>query len=165
MKELNCEDRRFYYEKNFFTLDGLWIIETENETDFETALKIDLLVWRKLLKIIYKRIAKYIKADTSRVDHIIDIMAFRWTCENWEFDIPSSDENEGEIIIKKCPYREIMERNPDRKPLIPRICNEICKPIYKEAIHSLNPEVQVIREKFQGLSDPICDFTLKVNYT
>ena len=43
MKDVSIEDKLFYFERNFFTLDGLFVVEIENQTDFEMALKIDLI--------------------------------------------------------------------------------------------------------------------------
>ena len=51
MKKVSKKDKLFYFERNFFTLDGLWMLETENEVGWDTALKIDQAVWDKLLKI------------------------------------------------------------------------------------------------------------------
>src|SRR5271157_2687792 len=134
MRELSKEDRLFYFEKNWFTLDGLWIIETEKATNLKT--------------------------DATTVEDILDILAFRWTCEGWTFRTEVFDENHGQVTIEKCPYKEIMSRNPERQDVIPRICQEICVPIYEEAIASINPAIHMTRRKFMGLGDEICDFDL-----
>ncbi|MHA1343947.1 MAG: DUF6125 family protein [Promethearchaeota archaeon] len=84
MRKVSLEDKLFYFERNFFTLDGLWMIETEAETDWTTALKIDLEVWKKLLKIIIRRIRKYLEIKTNTIKDLLNILTFRWTVENWE---------------------------------------------------------------------------------
>jgi len=33
MRELTTQDKLFFFEKHFFTLDGLWMIEAENIAD------------------------------------------------------------------------------------------------------------------------------------
>lgn len=165
MKDLSVEDRLFYFERNFFTLDGLWFIETENETDFETALRIDLAVWLRLFKIIYKRIEKYLGITAKDVKDIIDILAFRWTCEKWDYEIEKSEPTEGKISIKSCPWNDKMARNPERKELIPQICKEVCMHIYDDAIRSLNPDIEVIRNQVIGLGDPVCSFEFKLSKT
>ena len=44
MKEVSNKDKLFYFERNFFTLDGLRMLETESEVGWDTALKIDKAV-------------------------------------------------------------------------------------------------------------------------
>ena len=160
MRELSKDDRLFYFEKNWFTLDGLWIIETEKATDFETALNIDLAVWKELFTIIYRRIKAYLKTDATTMENVLDILAFRWTCEGWGFETDLIDETHGRVAIHKCPYKEVMSRNPERVDVIPRICKDICIPIYEDAIAAINPAVHVTRNQFMGLGDEACDFDL-----
>ncbi|MEX2683607.1 MAG: L-2-amino-thiazoline-4-carboxylic acid hydrolase [Candidatus Sigynarchaeota archaeon] len=160
MKEITNDDRLFYFSRHFFTLDGLWIIETEKATDFDIALKIDLAVWLALLKIAYKRIKEYLKTDTTTVSGVIDVLAFRWGCEGWTFSVEQPSPREARASISRCPYKEIMDRSEGRKAVIPRICKDICIPIYDSAIRSLNPAVRLRRTKFMGLGDDQCSFEL-----
>ena len=163
MKELTTDDRLFYFERNWFTLDGLWIIESEKATNLDMALAIDLAVWKQLFKIVYRRIKEYLKADTTTAAGIIDVLAFRWSCERWEYTIEKREKHEARAIVTKCPYKEIMDRNEGRKAVIPRICKDICIPIYESAIASLNPAVHIKRTAFMGLGDRECRFELKMD--
>ncbi len=163
MKKLTTEDRLFYFERNWFTLDGLWIIESERATNLDTALAIDLAVWKQLFKIAYRRIKEYLKADTKTIAGIIDVLAFRWTCERWEFTIQQPSPQEAHVSITKCPYKEIMDHSEGRKTVIPHICKDICIPIYESAIASLNPAVRMRRTKFMGLGDDRCAFELTMD--
>ena len=60
MREVTDADKLFYYERNFVTLDGLWMIEVEKEIGMEKALKIDVDVWIRLLRTIIRRIKRYL---------------------------------------------------------------------------------------------------------
>ena len=71
MRNLRLEDKLFFFERSFFSLDGLWMIETEKETNWKVALKIDLAVWKKLLKIIIRRLTKYLKIETNNLNDLI----------------------------------------------------------------------------------------------
>ena len=93
MKELTIEDKLLFF-KSYFTLDGLWMIETENKTDWDTALKIDLDVWIKLLRIIFRRLSKYLKIQNNDVIDLIKILTFRWSVEGWNYDFPKLDTHE-----------------------------------------------------------------------
>lgn len=160
VKPVTDDDKLFYFERHFFTLDGLWILETEHETSLETALAIDLRVWVRLLEIAYRRIKDRLQADTARVDGIVDVLAFRWSCEGWGYSIEHATRDAASITVHRCPYKEIMARNPDRHAVIPRVCKDICIPIYDAAVRSLNPAVRLSRDAFQGLGDTACSFHL-----
>nr|MDO8087890.1 DUF6125 family protein [Candidatus Sigynarchaeum springense] len=163
MKEITTDDRLFYFSRNWFTLDGLWIIEVEKATNFDMALAIDLAVWKELFRIVYRRIKEYLKADTKTIAGVIDVLAFRWSCEGWEYTIEQGSSREARVSITKCPYKAMMGRNKDRTAVIPRICKDICIPIYETAIASLNPAVKMQRTKFMGLGDDVCSFELTLD--
>ncbi len=154
------DDKLFYFGRHFFTLDGLWMIEVENEWGREKSLEVDLRVWLRFLKIVYKRIKDRLDADTSRADGIVDVLAFRWSCEEWEYSIQEHGPGRARVTITRCPWHEMMKRNPERHDMIPRICKDICIPIYTEAIASLNPDARVERTKYQGFGDASCKFTI-----
>ena len=161
-REVSDHDKLFYFERNFFTLDGLWMIEVENELDWDTALKIDLVVWDRLLKIIIKRIKTYLKIETNTLLDLVNILTFRWSVENWHYKVlDNSTENEISIEIMRCPYKSIMDRNPDRQDKAPLICKEMCIPFYENIIKNFNPEIKVIRNHFMGLGNEKCDFNLQ----
>jgi len=163
LKQVSNADKLFYFEKSFFTLDGLWMIETENETDWETALKIDLAVWIKMLNIIFHRLMKYLNLEGNTLKNLIEILTFRWSIEGWDYKLLKNEEKEASIRILKCPYKNIMERNQKRQEKIPLICKDMCIPFYKAIIEDFNPEIKVERNNFQGLGNEICDFSLKIN--
>lgn len=161
MRKVSAEDRLFYFEQNFFTLDGLWMIETEKEVNWETALKIDKAVWSNLLKIIFRRLKKYLKINTNNLNDLIEILSFRWSVEGWEYNIIKNEVNESKIEINKCPYMSMMDRNPERQEKIPLICKKMCIPFYKEIVEDFNSDIQMERSNFMGLGDNICDFHFK----
>jgi len=156
------DDKLFYFEKHFFTLDGLWMIETEEVTDWETALKIDTKVWIGLLRIIVRRLKKYLKIETNTLKDLIEILTFRWSVENWDYEVKKNEESEAIIKINKCPYNSIMERNPERHDKIPLICKDMCIPFYEEIVKEFNPDIKLIRSQYMGLGDSTCDFKFKM---
>ncbi|TXT60250.1 MAG: hypothetical protein BAJALOKI2v1_120032 [Promethearchaeota archaeon] len=165
MKKVTDEDKLFYFEKHFFTLDGLWMIETENEVGWEKALKIDLIVWKRLLKIAIRRIKRYLNISTNHLKDLIDILTFRWSIEGWNYKVLKNTENEVSIAIQKCPYVSIMERNPDRHDKIPLICKDMCIPFYENIVKNFNPDINMKRTKYIGLGDEICNFIFSEDYS
>jgi len=161
-REVSDSDKLFYFERNFFTLDGLWMIEAEKETDWDTALRIDTAVWKRLLKIIIRRIKRYLNIESDTVKDLVDILTFRWSVEGWDYNIIIVEEDNAEIEAFKCPYQEMMKRNPDRHDKIPLICKDMCIGFYKEVTEKFNPDIELIRTKCIGLGDEVCDFKFKM---
>lgn len=158
MKPLSIHDKLFFFERNFFTLDGLWMLETEKETNWETALNIDLVVWKKLLKIIFLRLKKYLNIKTDNLKDFIKILTFRWSIEGWKYDLTIRDKENIEIYIKNCPYYAAMYRNPDRHDKIPLICKDVCIPLYGSITNEFNSKIEIKRTRHKGLGDNNCDF-------
>ena len=158
MKKVSNEDKLFYFEKHFFTLDGLWMIETEAELDWETALKIDTKVWIRLLQIIIRRLKKYLNIETNTLDDLVEILMFRWSVENWDYELVKNKEEEKVIQINTCPYKAIMDRNPERQDKIPLICKDMCIPFYQAIVKDFNPNIKIERNEFMGLGDNRCNF-------
>ena len=124
------------------------------------------------LKNCIRRLRKYLKITSNTKEDIINFLTFRWAAEGWKYEIqmktndnidkkthPDKDEvNETIIHIVECPYKEAMQRNPDRHSRIPLICKRMCVPFYQKVVQDFNPEIRLHRTKFQGLGDEICDF-------
>ena len=163
MKELTVKDKLFFFEKQFFTLDGLWMILAEEKTDWNTALEIDLKVWLKLLKIIIRRLKKYLNITSSDIIDLLEILTFRWSVEGWKYEIMDINSNEVYISVKRCPYKSAMDRNPERHEKRPLICNNMCRPFYNEIVKEFNPSILLKRTKFMGLGADDCDFRLSMS--
>ena len=144
MRNLSLEDKLFFFERSFFTLDGLWMIETEEETNWKVALKIDLAVWKKLLKIIIRRLKKYLKSETNNLNDLIEILTFRWSIEGWDYELKQNEHAKAELIIKKCPYKAAMDRNPERQDKISFICRDMCIPFYKSIIKDYDAYIKCL---------------------
>jgi len=160
MKAVNQDDKLFFFERSFFTLDGLWMIETEKMTNWETALKIDVIVWIKLLKVIIRRLKKYLHLERNDIANLIEILTFRWTIEGWKYEIKQDDDNNRvTIVVSECPYKSSMDRNPARKEKQRLICKNMCIPFYNAIIKDYNENLALERTGFMGLGAEACDFT------
>ncbi|MFW9930809.1 MAG: DUF6125 family protein, partial [Candidatus Thorarchaeota archaeon] len=164
MKNISQKDKLFLLERSFFTLDGLWMIKLENVSNWELALKIDSKVWENLLKIIIRRLKKYLNLHDNNLENLLKILTFRWSVEGWKFDL--IPQNNGYTIeIQNCPYKSAMDRNPDRQDKIPLICREMCIPFYQEIVYTYNPLISLRREDFMGLGDKVCSFIFSYQKT
>jgi hypothetical protein len=158
MSKVSSEDKLFLLERSFFTLDGLWMIKLEEVSNWEKALKIDLNVWNELLKIIIRRLKKYLDLRDNCLENLLKILTFRWYVEGWQFEVLPQHEGY-RIEIQKCPYKSAMDRNPNRHDKIGLICRDMCIPFYKQIVHNFNPLITLKRGKFMGLGDDTCNFT------
>ncbi|MFW9948920.1 MAG: DUF6125 family protein [Candidatus Thorarchaeota archaeon] len=158
MKKVNQDDKLFFFERSFFTLDGLWMVETENLTNWETALKIDLIVWKELLKVVIRRLKKYLHLEKNDLANLIDILTFRWTIEGWEYKVLQRDANKVRIVAHRCPYKAAMDRNPERTKKQSLICKEMCIPFYQSIVKDFNEKIVLTRTAHMGLGDNYCDF-------
>lgn len=159
MGKISLDDKLFFFEKTFFTLDGLWMIDTEDMTNWETALKIDVIVWKELLKVVIRRLKKYLQLEKNDLRTLIDILTFRWSIEGWKYKVLQSDVDKVKIIVNQCPYKAAMDRNPERKEKQKLICRDMCIPFYKSVIKDFNENIKMNRTTHMGLGDNVCDFS------
>lgn len=162
MRKITNADKLFYFEKNFFTMDGVWMLETEKEVGWDTALKIDRAVWVRLMRIFFRRIKRYLKIESTNLDDLIEIITFRWSIEGWKYEVDQISAFEVIINIKECPYKAVMDRNQERQELIPLICNNMYFPFYKAAFEEFNPKIKFERTSSLGLGDNRYDFCFKL---
>ena len=162
MRKVSEADRIFYFEKNFVTLDGLWMLEIEKEIGWDAALTIDTTVWIRLLKIIIRRLKKYLNITTNSLLDIVEILTFRWSVEGWKYETNQISKTEVEIKVTECPYKAMMDRNTKRHDKIPLVCKNMCHPLYKTVIEDFNPKITLKRSTSMGLGDDFCNFSLKL---
>ena len=159
MKKVSVDDKLFFFERSFITLDGLWMIETEEMTNWETALKIDVIVWKELLKVVIRRLKKYLHFEKNDLVSLIDILTFRWDIEGWEYEVMQREPDKAEIIVNQCPYKAAMDRNPERTEKQSLICKNMCIPFYKSVVKDFNEDIVLNRTAYKGLGDGYCDFS------
>jgi len=159
MREVNQDDKLFFFERSFITLDGLWMIETEEMTNWKAALKIDVIVWKKLLKVIIRRLKKYLNLEENDITNLIRILTFRWSIEGWKYRRIHHNDGKIKILVNQCPYKSAMDRNPERKEKQSLICNDMCIPFYKAITKDYSENIELERTSYMGLGDDYCDFT------
>jgi hypothetical protein len=163
MREINQEDKLFFFERSFFTLDGLWMIDIEKMTNWEPALKIDIVVWKELLKVVIRRLKKYLQLENNDLNTLIEILTFRWSIEGWKYKILHHEYDKVEIQVNQCPYKAAMDRNPERTEKQKLICKDMCIPFYKSVVENFNENINLNRTAYMGLGGKFCDFSFSYN--
>lgn len=160
---LTDSDKLAYFQQNFFTLDGLWMVVLEERLGLDETVKIDLKVWERFFPVIYRRIARYLQIVTQTVEDFVRILGFRWSAEGWDFKIDEVSPKSARVTIKKggCPYHAGLLR-ANRPDKMPRICNDVCDRLYEIAARSFNPAIKVMRTRRQGIEGDVCDFIFEL---
>jgi len=160
---LTDADKLAYFQKNFFTLDGLWMVAAEEHLGLDKAIEIDLDVWERFFPIIYRRITQYLGIEGRTAEDFVRVLAFRWAAEGWTFTIDEASPERAVVSIHAggCPYYEGLQRaqRPDK---VPRICNDVCDRLYEIAAQTFNPEIKVSRTRRLGNGDETCNFVFEI---
>ncbi|TFF86036.1 MAG: hypothetical protein EU517_01000 [Promethearchaeota archaeon] len=161
VRNLSEKDKFFYFERNFRTLDGLWVVETQKELGWEQTLQLDKLVWQELYKIMFRRVIKHFKIRENSLNDLVEILSFIWNCEDNTHEIKRIDKNKVIMKITKCPYIESMKRNPERRAYIPSVCEKMCSNYLIPVIKDFNAKITVSKRSSIGLGAVSCDFILE----
>jgi len=62
------------YSDLFFVMDALWFLTTEEMTDYETALQIDVDVWKKYGRKEAKRLRSLFNVQDSSLETTLEIL-------------------------------------------------------------------------------------------
>ncbi|MHA1730898.1 MAG: DUF6125 family protein [Promethearchaeota archaeon] len=162
--ELSGKDKLFYFQRNFFTLDGTWMVVLEERLGLEETFELDLQVWSRLFPVIYRRIKRYLGLDDDSLESFVRVLGFRWAAEGWDFSVDELSPERAVLTVKAggCPYLEALKRagRPDKFPMV---CEIVCDPIYQIAATAFNPKLKVARPTHQGTGDETCAFVVEMS--
>lgn len=118
-----------YFKKCFLSVDGLWFVKLEEAFSFDTALEIDVAVWKVLPKIE----ARTIKKLLSLSDGIAGLRAafdFKLLAEDYEYAIQPLGSGGFEIQVRDCPWVNHISK-AGREHLLDRIADAVCPVEYE----------------------------------
>jgi hypothetical protein len=117
------------YSRNWQTLDGLWFGNVESECGLDTAVKVDILNWRKQAVLEAKRIQKILKLEGGLASVLTALSMMSWQLTSPLFEIES--ESSARIVFNytQCAVQE--GRAANHKPLFP------CKPMKLTLLSSI----------------------------
>jgi len=133
MKQLPENERAEYYHRCYTAVDGLWFVKAEEKHGFESALGLDVEVWRVMPKIQARFIKKKLGKE-SGLDGLMDCLSQKLLMDGFEFEI-KKDKDGGkttgiEFKISTCPWHDILKKSR-REHLSERIGGVICSEEYK----------------------------------
>jgi hypothetical protein len=118
-----------YFKKCFLSVDGLWFVKLEEAFSFDTALKIDIAVWKVLPKIEARTIKQLLSLGDG-IDSLRQAFNFKLTAEEYGYEIRHSSAKSFQIHVHDCPWVNHISK-AGRKHLIDKIADAICPVEYE----------------------------------
>ena len=127
------------FAKNWLAHDGLWFQAVENETDMQTAIKLDTEAWEKFTKIEAKRIMARLNIEPNGGhDSLKKARGFRLYAVLNEQTI--TEETADSFIFKMVDCRVQSARK--RKELPPFPCKSVGIVEYTEFAKTIDPRIK-----------------------
>ncbi len=127
------------FAKNWLAHDGLWFQAVENETDMQTAIKLDTEAWEKFTKIEAKRIMARLNIEPNGgLDSLKKALGFRLYAVLNEQTI--TEETADSFIFKMVDCRVQSARK--RKELPPFPCKSVGIVEYTEFAKTIDPRIK-----------------------
>ncbi len=111
--------------RSYFAVDGLWFVMLEEDQGIERAMELDERVWRIMPKIQARKARELMDCSRDSPAALVRCMALKLAAEGHEFDVSVPAPVHAEIVITRCPWREVLESS-DRTHLAAEIADRIC---------------------------------------
>ncbi len=137
--KLTQEQMIEYLHRSYTAVDGLWFMKVEEETDFETALRIDEKVWQVLPKIQARKMKSLTGLSAGLAD-LFECFTLKLGIDGLVFST-AQEKNGFTIQITKCPWLELL-RNAKREHLAGEIGAKICNAEYSTWAREFGEDIQ-----------------------
>jgi hypothetical protein len=111
--------------RSYFAVDGLWFVMIEKDDGFERAMELDERVWQVMPKIQARKARELLDIDGNTPADLARCLALKFAAEGHSHEIADANPRRAEIVISKCPWRDLMESS-QRAHLGPEIADRIC---------------------------------------
>ncbi len=145
--ELTDKEISEYLHRCYTSADGLWFIKVEEKYGFDSALDVDIKVWKIMPKIQSRFLKTKLGLDRG-LDALLECLSVKLKLDGFEFKIEKSDKRI-KITIDSCPWHNIMA-NSNRAALSEKIGSSICNTEYSVWAKEFREHI-----KFK-LGDQIC---------
>lgn len=113
MQKLTKKQIIQYLHRSYHAADGLWFMKTEKKFGFDSALDLDLEVWKVMPKIQ----ARMIKSMLNLEDNINDLITglkSKLSIDGFESSFKKLN-HDFKIIITTCPWHNLMIKSKREK--------------------------------------------------
>lgn len=144
-------------------IDGLWFLSVENHLDFDTALKIDLDVWKNYGIIILKRMGKMAGRPLGKGE-LIDLPTVKFFLETLskidgtEYASEFLDDSTLEFKVHRCPWYENLKK-AGREKVVP--CEMIDQTIFGHWLEAIDSGLSMEFTKSVPRGDDHCAWIVR----
>lgn len=118
-----------FFRKCFLSVDGLWFVKVEEAFSFDTALDIDVAVWRVLPKIEARTIKRLLSLDDD-FESLRAAFDFKLAAEEYRYSITPIEAGRFEIQVLDCPWVNHITK-AGRAHVLDRIADAVCPVEYE----------------------------------
>lgn len=144
-------------------VDGLWFLEMEKRYGFDTALLVDLEVWRQYGLLFYKRLLRTAGiAPAPEKGPGWDLVRFFLSSlcrvDGTEFEVGETTGETFRFDVLRCPWRDNMKK-AGREELIP--CERIDDTIFGSVLRVIDPSLSMTIARSFPRGDKRCSFVIR----
>lgn len=127
------------YSDLFFVMDGLWFLTTEEMTDYETALKIDVDAWKKYGRKEAKRLLSLFNVQDSSLETVLKLLIRGPFMLQLECHYEVFSDKEAILYITRCRTLEAMKQ-ACRKEFV---CEPVSGAYFMAFAKEINPNIKI----------------------
>lgn len=127
MLQLTDAQKAEFFKRSYMAVDGLWFVKCEDRLGFDSALELDVDVWKVMPKIQARKLKAMTNAPET-LDGLFDCYTTKLALEGFVFQTSRTDDA-FEITASECPWYVIM-KNAGRAHLAEKIGPAICTTEY-----------------------------------
>lgn len=129
------------YSQNTLTIDGLWFLGVEAKYGLETAIDIDISVWRRYGAIEARRVKRILDITDNGVPALAKALNLQiWAqSKGMQYDIVHPDEKSVVFNVTDCSVQRARMR--DNRPLFE--CKPVGVALFEEFCKEINPKFKM----------------------
>jgi hypothetical protein len=129
MVELSDRQLVDYFRRSYTAVDGLWFVKLEERDGFDTALEVDVGVWKVMPKVQARKL-KELTGLTEGLEALRECFTTKLAIEDFTFEAhPVADGQGFEVRISRCPWYELLIKSK-REHVAAAIGQRICQTEY-----------------------------------
>jgi hypothetical protein len=157
MGSLSDEQVAEYFRRSYKAVDGLWFMKVEEKYGFDSALQVDMEVWKVMPKIQARMIKSFLQLDKGEAA-LLDGLKAKLALEDFKFNVEQG-ENGFRIRISDCPWHNLMVKS-GREKLSAKVGETICNVEYSVWASEFDEKMQftLSAQKCKGSEYCLLDF-------
>ena len=160
MKQLTDKQIIEFFHRSYRAVDGLWFMKVEEKYDFDSALKLDLEVWKVIPKIQARMIKNMLHLGDN-TDDLIKSLKTKLALAGFE-SILEKTKKGFRIKINSCPWHNLLIKS-NRIEFSEKIGTKICNIEYSVWISEFSGKFKFKLEAQKCKNSNFCIFSFTKN--